>query len=185
MGGPMCRNLVGRAGLPAIVHDVEPGARAACALQGCVATAEPGRVARACDAIFLSLPGAAEVRRVCLGEDGLLEHARAGDIIVDCSTVPLDLTRELAAVFAERRAAYVDAPVAGTVQSVADRKIAIMAGTDRETFARLAPLLACMASPSPPSPRPCCSAAGPAWTARGSSRRFATDATASRCASTA
>ena len=32
---------------------------------------------------------------------------------VDCSTVPLALTRELAAAFAEKGAAYVDAPVAG------------------------------------------------------------------------
>ena len=145
MGGPMCRNLVRRAGLPAVVHDTDPKARAACVLQGCVATDDPGRVARDCDVVFLSLPGAAEVRLVCLGEDGLLAHARAGDIVVDCSTVPLALTRELAAAFAEKGASYVDAPVAGTVQSVADRSISVMAGADEGTFARLAPLLDCMA----------------------------------------
>ena len=145
MGGPMCRNLVRRAGLPAVVHDTDPEARAACALQGSVATADPGRLARECDTVFLSLPGAAEVRRVCLGEDGLLAHARAGDVVVDCSTVPLDLTRELAAAFAEKRASYVDAPVAGTVQSVADRDISLMVGAEEGTFARLAPLLDCMA----------------------------------------
>ena len=141
----MCRNLVRRAGLPAIVHDIDPEARAACVLERSVATADPGRVARECDVIFLSLPGAADVRLVCLGEDGLLAHARAGDIVVDCSTVPLALTRELAAAFAEKGASYVDAPVAGTVQSVADRSISLMVGADEGTFARLAPLLDCMA----------------------------------------
>ena len=59
--------------------------------------------------------------------------------------VPLDLTRELAATFAGKGARYVDAPVAGTVGSVAERDISIMVGTDERTFARLAPLLECMA----------------------------------------
>ena len=67
MGGPMCRNLIGRAGLPVIVHDIDPEARAACVLQGSVAVEEPGQVARACDAVFLSLPGADEVGGVCQG----------------------------------------------------------------------------------------------------------------------
>ena len=141
----MCRNLAGRAGLPAVVHDIDPRARAACARHGSVATEDAGRVARECDTVFLSLPGAAEVRRVCLGGDGLLAHARAGDIVVDCSTVPLGVTRELAAAFAEKDARYVDAPVAGTVRSVADRDIGIMVGADEGTFARVAPLLDCMA----------------------------------------
>ena len=145
MGGPMCRNLVQRAGLPVILHDTDPEARAACVLPGSVATADPAQVARECDIVFLSLPGADDVRGVCLGEDGLLAHARAGDIAVDCSTVPVALTRELAAAFTEKGAAYVDAPVAGTVQTVADRRISIMAGADDTAFARLAPLLDCMA----------------------------------------
>ena len=145
MGGPMCRNLVRRAGLPVTVHDIDPEALDRCVREGCVATADPARAARNCDVVFLSLPGAAEVRLVCLGGDGLLAHARTGAVIVDCSTVPLDLTRELAAAFAEKGTRYVDAPVAGTVGSVADRDISIMAGTDARTFARLAPLLDCMA----------------------------------------
>ena len=138
----MCRNLARGAGLPVIVHDSDPEARAACVRQGCVAAADAGRVARECDTVFLSLPGAAEVRLVC---QDVLAQARPGSVTVDCSTVPLALTRELAAAFAEKGAAYVDAPVAGTVRTVADRQISIMTGADGETFARLAPLLDCMA----------------------------------------
>ncbi len=138
----MCRNLIRRAGLPVIVHDADPEAGAACVREGCVAAADAGQVARECDIVFLSLPGAAEVRLVC---QDVLAQARPGSITVDCSTVPLALTRELAAAFAEKGARYVDAPVAGTVRTVADRQISIMAGADGETFARLAPLLDCMA----------------------------------------
>ena len=141
----MCRNLVRRAGLPVMVHDIDPEARAACVVQGCVAAEDAVQVARACDTVFLSLPGTGEVRGVCQGGDGLLAHARAGSIVVDCSTVPLALTRELAAAFAEKGAVYVDAPVAGTVRTVAGREISIMAGAEEGTFARLAPLLECMA----------------------------------------
>jgi 3-hydroxyisobutyrate dehydrogenase-like beta-hydroxyacid dehydrogenase len=102
-------------------------------------------VARDSGIIFLSLPGESEIRAVCLGDDGLLMAAREGQIIVDCGTAPVSVSRELALAFAEKGAAYVDAPVAGTAGSVASRKISIMVGADEGVFDRLAPLLGHMA----------------------------------------
>ncbi|NQW10329.1 MAG: NAD(P)-dependent oxidoreductase [Alphaproteobacteria bacterium] len=145
MGGAMCRNLAARAGVTVAAYDADPDACAACVAGGAAAVEGPAHLARECGIIFLSLPGEAEVRDVCRGEDGLLAHARDGQIIVDCSTVPVSLSREMAAAFAGKGASYVDAPVAGTAETVADRKISIMVGAEDAVFTRLAPLLDCMA----------------------------------------
>ena len=145
MGGSMCRNLARGAGVSVMVHDADPKALAASLADGIMVTGGLLTIARDRDIIFLSLPGEAEISAVCLAEDGLLGAARDGQIIVDCSTVPVSLSRELAAAFAAKGAHYVDAPVAGTAQSVAARNISIMVGAEAEIFARLAPLLDHMA----------------------------------------
>ena len=128
MGGPMCRNLAAGSGALVMVHDVNPKAVQAILAKGIEATESVAALARDSDIIFLSLPGEAESRAVCLAEDGLLAAARNDQIIVDCGTVPLSVSRELAAAFAAKGAVYVDAPVAGTAQSVATGKISIMVG---------------------------------------------------------
>ncbi|MBM3484102.1 MAG: NAD(P)-dependent oxidoreductase [Alphaproteobacteria bacterium] len=146
MGEPMCRNLAARAGRPVVAHDLrkEPLARVA-ALGVRVVTSLKEAVAEA-DTIILSLPGEPEVRAVCLGRDGILAHARTGQTVVDTSTVPPALARELAARFAEKNVAFADAPIARTRQAAADGTLSIMVGASDELFARLKPLLALMGS---------------------------------------
>ena len=95
------------------------------------------------DVIFLSLPGEPEVRAVCTG---LLRHARPGQAIVDCSTAPVALARELAAAFAARGAQFADAPVARTRQAAIDGTLSITVGADEGLYRRIEPLLLCMAS---------------------------------------
>ena len=145
MGGAMCRNLHGGTGATVLIHDKNPLAAQACLVGDMVLAAGLGELARTCDTIFLALPGASEVGSVCLGEDGLLRQMRQGGVVVDCSTVTQAASHEMAARFATRDIVYVDAPVAGTVETVAERKITIMVGADELVFAKLAPLFACMA----------------------------------------
>src|SRR5262249_42520037 len=83
-------------------------------------------------------------RAVALGPGGLAEHARAGQTVVDTSTCPVGLARELAAAFAARGAAFADAPVARTAQAAKDGTLSIMVGGGAVVFERLQPLLACM-----------------------------------------
>ncbi|HEV7819914.1 MAG TPA: NAD(P)-dependent oxidoreductase, partial [Burkholderiales bacterium] len=103
-------------------------------------------LARACDMVFMALPSGKHVEEVCMSEDGLLAPAHAGQIIVDLGTSPVDLTRSLAARFAERNARYADAPIARTRQAAEEGTLSIMVGADAETFATIEPLLACCAT---------------------------------------
>ena len=135
MGAPMCRNLAAKSGARVLAFDVKdvPGFTRADSIRG---TAQA-------DIIFLSLPGEPEVREVCAE---LLRHTRQGQAIVDCSTAPVALARELAAAFAARGAQFADAPVARTRQAAIEGTLSITVGADAALFRRIEPLLRCMAS---------------------------------------
>jgi 3-hydroxyisobutyrate dehydrogenase-like beta-hydroxyacid dehydrogenase len=87
------------------------------------------------DTVFLSLPGEAEIREV-------LREVPADKTVVDCSTAPVALARELASRYRN----FADAPVARTRQAAIDATLSIMVGASAELYARIEPLLRCMGS---------------------------------------
>ena len=146
MGEPMCRNLARKSGHPVIAYDRRPEPLEALARDGVAVASSAAEVAQRAAMIFLSLPGEPEVRAVCLGDGGLGTHVRAGHVVVDTSTCPVPLARELEGRFAARDVAFADAPVARTAQAARDGTLSIMVGSDPALFARLQPLLACIGS---------------------------------------
>jgi 3-hydroxyisobutyrate dehydrogenase-like beta-hydroxyacid dehydrogenase len=71
---------------------------------------------------------------------------RQGSVLVDLSTAPVDLTRNLAARFATRGVAYADAPVARTRVAAERGELSVMVGADAATFGRIEPYLRCFAT---------------------------------------
>ena len=146
MGEPMCRNLARKSGCPVVAFDRRTEPLEALARDGVAVASSAAEVAQRAQIVFLSLPGEPEVRAVCLGEGGLGAHVRAGHVVVDTSTCPVPLARELEQAFAARGAAFADAPVARTAQAAHDGTLSIMVGSDPTLFERLRPLLACLGS---------------------------------------
>jgi 3-hydroxyisobutyrate dehydrogenase len=146
MGEPMCRNLARKSGCPVVAFDRRTEPLEALARDGVAVASSAAEVARRAQIVFLSLPGEPEVRAVCLGDGGLGAHVRAGQVLVDTSTCPVPLARELERTFAARGAAFADAPVARTAQAARDGTLSVMVGSDPALFERLKPLLACMGS---------------------------------------
>jgi 3-hydroxyisobutyrate dehydrogenase-like beta-hydroxyacid dehydrogenase len=132
MGAPMCANLAARSGRTVLSYDARP-------VGTCRAIGEMA----AADVMFFSLPGEPEIRKVFAELQGWL---KAGKTVVDCSTAPVSLARELAEACAAKGARFADAPVARTRQAAIDGTLSIMVGADAETYRRIEPLLACMAS---------------------------------------
>ena len=148
MGEPMCRNLLRKSGRRVLCHDLEPKPAARLVDEGAEA-AGPEEIARRAGTVLLSLPGEPQVRSVCLGEGGaggLVAAMEPGQTLVDCSTAPPSLARELADACAGRGVAFADAPVARTAQAAIDGTLSIMVGGTQETFADILPLLDCMAA---------------------------------------
>ena len=144
MGEPMCRNMATRTGNRMLAFDLrpEPGERLARA--GIEVAPSAAAVVREAEIVFLSLPGGEQVR--ALSDTVLLPGARAGQTIVDMSTAPVALARELAEAFAEKGADFADAPVARTRQAAIDGTLSITVGASEEVFQRIEPFLACAGS---------------------------------------
>jgi 3-hydroxyisobutyrate dehydrogenase-like beta-hydroxyacid dehydrogenase len=141
MGEPMCLNLVTETRLPVHGTDLkrEPVERlAAKGLKACNSVAD---VAREADCVFLSLHSPKAVEDVCAA---IAEAEGRTHTIVDMSTTPVKLTRELHARLADHGITLVDAPVAGMRARAHAGTLSIMVGGTPEAFAAVAPHLAHM-----------------------------------------
>ena len=144
MGGRMCRNLATKSGLPIIGFDLDPSRAAALADVGVHAAISIREVVAAADVVFLCLPGEPQVRAVCLDEGGVVEVARAGQIVVDMTTATVDIAREVADALAAKGVAFADAPVARGVPSAADGTLSITVGGSEAVLNDIEPFLRCM-----------------------------------------
>ena len=140
MGAPMCRNLAAKGNeVRAFDSDLEALAQMD---QSGVSPAESIRdVAEHADIIFLCLPGGPQVNSVCMGSGSLLTHLKPGGLVVDFSTTPVNLARDLSARFLARGIQFADAPVARTRQAAVDGTLSVMVGAPDHVFARIKPLL--------------------------------------------
>ena len=146
MGEPMCRNLSQKSGAKVLAFDRDPVPLQRLAAHGVASGGSVRGVAEGSDIIFLSLPSGDIVNQVAHGTDGLLSVVKAGQIVVDLSTSPVDLTRKLAQDFAKRGVAFADAPVARTRAAAEAGTLSVMVGASAELFERIRPLLATFAS---------------------------------------
>ncbi len=144
MGEPMCRNLAKKSSSAVVAFDERAEPLEAVSREGVARGASAADVAARADIVFMCLPGEPQVRAVALGPGGLASHARAGQTVVDMSTAPVAVARELGRAFAARGADFADAPVARTAQAAKDGTLSIMVGGDAVVFERLKPYLSCM-----------------------------------------
>jgi 3-hydroxyisobutyrate dehydrogenase-like beta-hydroxyacid dehydrogenase len=101
----------------------------------------PRAVADASEFTFTMLTDTVALRAVTGGDDGILAGLGPGKVYVDMSTVSPAASREIAAEVASRGASMVDAPVSGSVVTLDEGKLSIMAGGDPDAFARVEPVL--------------------------------------------
>ena len=78
--------------------------------QGAHAGASPADVAARSDIIVICVSDTPDVEAVILGDDGVIHGAQPGALVVDCSTISPQATREMAIALAEQGVAMLDAP---------------------------------------------------------------------------
>lgn len=133
MGGRMTRRLVD-AGIAVLGFDTvaeriaAAGAQRAANVRDAVAFA---------DVVMMSLPDSKVVEAVVEGEDGVLAHCRAGQIVVDLSTAAASSTIRLAKRFAERGVHYVDAGISGGAAAAEKGTLTLMVGGEAGAVAAL------------------------------------------------
>jgi 3-hydroxyisobutyrate dehydrogenase-like beta-hydroxyacid dehydrogenase len=112
---------------------------------GAIEAATPAAMAAACEVVFVCVTGSPQVEAVVAAPGGLLDGARAGLVIVDCSTSEPESTGRLRALAQARGVTFVDAPLARTPVEAEAGRLNVMVGADADVFARLEPLIRCFA----------------------------------------
>lgn len=141
MGGRMTRCIVA-GGMPVLGYDRD---EAAAARAGATAAASARAVVEGADIILLSLPDSTVIERVLEGDGGIIGHVRPGQVIADMSTASAASTRRLAARFAEKGVAFVDAGISGGAAAAEKGALTLMVGGDADAVARLEPVFALIA----------------------------------------
>jgi putative dehydrogenase len=100
--------------------------------RGAASAAEAGSP----DAVCVMLPSLASVEEVILGAGGLVARGRAGQTIVQMSTISPVLTRRLAREVAAGGLSFLDCPISGTSGMVAQGNGVIFVGGERAVFER-------------------------------------------------
>jgi 3-hydroxyisobutyrate dehydrogenase-like beta-hydroxyacid dehydrogenase len=135
MGGAFARHLLA-AGYTVIGYDVTPAAVAAFVKEGGQAARSSADVARRAAVIITSLPSPKAMEEAYFGRDGIGEGARAGAIVIEASTMTLELKENLRRRLARVGVTLLDCPISGTGAQAAVKDIAVYASGDRRAFNR-------------------------------------------------
>jgi 3-hydroxyisobutyrate dehydrogenase len=146
MGEPICRNLVKKSGRPVVAFDLAKEPLQRVRADGATVATTVARVVEQADVVFFCLPSGKHVQALFEQAGGILESARAGQIIVDLGTSPVKLTRELAEKLRKKGAEFADAPIARTREAAIAGTLSVMVGATPALFATLEPVIRCFAS---------------------------------------
>jgi 3-hydroxyisobutyrate dehydrogenase len=116
------------------------------AASGLPAAASVAELVAQVDVVLLSLPDSTIIEPVVLGEGGVLEHCRTGQVVVDLSTASPQSTQRIHAALGERGVAFLDAGISGGAKAAEAGTLTLMVGGDADALERVRPLLECFAA---------------------------------------
>lgn len=143
MGQGMSHNLL-KAGFPLTVWNRTAGKVDPLVEAGASAGQNPADVAASSDITVICVSDTPDVEEVVLGNNGVIEGARPGSLIIDCSTISPIATRSMAQKLAQKEVAMLDAPISGGSEGAANGTLSIMVGGSQKDFERAMPVFEAM-----------------------------------------
>jgi 3-hydroxyisobutyrate dehydrogenase-like beta-hydroxyacid dehydrogenase len=101
----------------------------------------PREVAARSEIVFSCVTDGAAMRAVALGNDGVIAGLRPGSVYADMSTISPDVSRAVAAEFAAKGLAMLDAPISGSPVTLAQGNASVMVGGDKAAFDMAEPVM--------------------------------------------
>jgi 3-hydroxyisobutyrate dehydrogenase len=142
MGGGMAPNLA-KAGHEVRAFDLVPEAVEKAVQGGCSAAGSAADSVKEADVVITMLPAAQHVRAVY--ENDVAPNAKAGALLIDCSTIDVASAREVGAGLEELGFEFLDAPVSGGIAAAASGNLTFMVGGSDAAFERARPVIEPMA----------------------------------------
>ena len=135
MGGAFAKHLRA-ARFDVIGYDVAAARRTALRRIGGAAMVSSAAVAAKSRMLITSLPSLAAFEAALFGKDGVAAGARKGTIVIEASTLPLEVKEAARKRLAETGVILLDCPISGTGAQAAAKDIVIYASGDQRACAR-------------------------------------------------
>jgi 3-hydroxyisobutyrate dehydrogenase len=143
MGGGMAANLL-KAGFPLTVYNRTVAKAEALVSAGARLAPTPAEAARGASVVIAMLADDTASREIWLGQNGALEAAGKGAILIESSTVSSGWIAELAEVAAKHGADFLDAPVSGSRMQAEAGQLSFLVGGSDAAVAAATPVLKAM-----------------------------------------
>ena len=143
MGAPMALNIL-NAGYDVVVHNRHRDKEKPVAEAGAARAASPAEAADGADVVITCVSDTPDVRAILMGDNGVIEGAKEGTVVVDMSTISPSATREMADTLAKKGILMIDAPVSGGSEGAQKGTLAIMVGGDPDDVEKVRPVLEAM-----------------------------------------
>ena len=108
--------------------------------QGADAVSSPKEVATRSDIVIDMVTDAPDVEQVLFDENGVIEGARPGLVMIDMSTNSPEVARSVHSRLGDKSVDFLDAPVTGGDKGAREGTLTIMVGGKREVFDRCKPV---------------------------------------------
>jgi len=139
MGSRLVRRLLAR-GFKVTVYDKNQRNAETLRADGASVATTPAELAASADVILSCLTNDAAVRNVYLEAEGIFSAARAGQTVLEMSTISPSTSRQLHAEGAKRGVNVMDVAISGSTPAVEQGTITLLAGGDDELFHAAAPI---------------------------------------------
>lgn len=143
MGKPMTRNLL-KAGYSVVVYNRSRSAMDELAEHGAVVANSPKDLAQQTDVVITCLPDSPDVEAIVLGNNGIIDAARAGMLVIDMSTIVPATARKLYETLKPKAIQFLDAPVSGGDIGAQQGTLSIMVGGEEAAFQQALPIFQAM-----------------------------------------
>ena len=140
MGGAMAENLI-RAGYSLTVYNRTTSKAERLLDLGASLAESPAEVARKSELVFMNVSDTPDVLEIVFGENGIVEGAHPGMILVDHSTIKPSASREIYQRMQAVGVCALDAPVSGGDIGAKNGTLTIMVGGDADALEKIMPVL--------------------------------------------
>ena len=140
MGNSMSKNLLKNKKWSIIVKDLNQSKEEDLQNHGAIIASDIKEVFDKSDVIITCLPGGSYVNEMYFGKQDMISVIKPNKYIVDMSTSQPDLMVKLNINIKKKNSFFADAPIAKTRQAAIDGTLAIMVGSDLNTYKHLLPV---------------------------------------------
>ena len=144
MGNPMAENLL-KAGKKIKVFDVSKEMLAKAKEKNLETTDNlDSLITKEVTTIITMLPEGKHSKEIYLGDNGIINKVSKDCLLIDCSTIDINTSKEIGKNAEEKGIMMIDAPVSGGVMGAQKATLNIMVGGSKQAFYKALPILKIM-----------------------------------------